>query len=134
MPWLGDLTGTTELAKNKTVTFNDVPAALKDPNILVLDVRRNSERTASHIQGTAHIPLHELKSRVFELPKEKEIWVHCAGAYRAAGSLGILESAGFKPVLINEAYDQGLKVAGLSIVAGIADAGPVAPSDVKVSG
>lgn len=128
---VGDLTGTTELAKNKTVTFKDVPAALKDPNILVLDVRRNSERTASHIQGTTHIPLHELKSRVSELPKEKEIWVHCAGAYRAAGSLGILENAGYMPVLINEAYDQSLKVAGLNIISGHVNAGPVAPSDAR---
>jgi len=130
---VGDLSGTTELATNKTVTFNDVPEALKDPNILVLDVRRNSERHASHIQGTTHIPLHELKSRVSELPKDKVIWVHCAGAYRAAGSLGILESAGYKPVLINEPYDACLKVSALSIVTGTADAGPVAPSDVKAS-
>ncbi len=121
------------LSTNKTVTFKDVPTALENPNILVLDVRRNSERSASHIDGTHHIPLHELKSRVTELPKEKEIWVHCAGAYRAAGSLGILESAGFKPVLINEPYDQCLKVEGLHIIAGTADAGPVAPSDAKAS-
>lgn len=130
---VGDLAGSTGLATNRTVTFNDVPEALKDPNILVLDVRRNSERHASHIQGTTHIPLHELKSRVSELPKDKEIWVHCAGAYRAAGSLGILESAGYKPVLINEPYDQCLKVKGLNIIAGAVDAGPVAPSDVKAS-
>lgn len=130
---VGDLAGATELATNKTVNFDDVPDALKDPNILVLDVRRNSERLASHIQGTTHIPLHELKSRLSELPKDKEIWVHCAGAYRAAGSLGILESAGFKPVLINEAYDQCLKVEGLHIITGAADAGPVAPSDAKAS-
>lgn len=130
---VGNLSGTAELATNKTVTFNDVPQALKDPNILVLDVRRNSERHASHIQGTTHIPLHELKSRLSELPHNKEIWVHCAGAYRAAGSLGILESAGHKPVLINEPYDQCLKVADLTIMTGIADAGPVAPSDMKAS-
>lgn len=130
---VGDLVGTDELATNKTVTFNDVPAALKDPTTLVLDVRRNSERHASHIEGTVHIPLHELKSRLSELPKDKEIWVHCAGAYRAAGSLGILESAGFKPVLINEPYDACLKVEGLNIIKGIADAGPVAPSDVKAN-
>ena len=128
---VGDLTGTTELVSNRTVTFGDVPAALKDPNILVLDVRRNSERTASHIQGTAHIPFHELKLRVSELPKEKEIWVHCAGAYRAAGSLGILEDAGYKPVLINENYDQSLKVTALNIISGHADAGPVALSDAR---
>lgn len=130
---VGDLVGTGELATNKTVTFDDVPAALKDPKILVLDVRRNSERHASHIEGTVHIPLHELKSRLSELPQDKEIWVHCAGAYRAAGSLGILESAGLKPVLINEPYDACLKVDGLNIIKGITDAGPVAPSDVKAS-
>lgn len=130
---VGDLVGMGELATNKTVTFDDVPAALKDPKILVLDVRRNSERLASHIDGTVHIPLHELKSRLSELPKAREIWVHCAGAYRAAGSLGILESAGFKPVLINEPYDACLKVDGLNIIKGMADAGPVAPSDVKAS-
>jgi hydroxyacylglutathione hydrolase len=130
---VGDLSEAAELVANRTVAFNDVPAALKDPRILVLDVRRNSERHASHIEGTVHIPLHELKSRISELPKDKEIWVHCAGAYRAAGSLGILESTGFKPVLINESYEAALKVTTLNIVTGIADAGPVAPSDVKVS-
>jgi len=130
---VSELKGSPDLSKNRGVTFNDVPGALKDPDVLVLDVRRNSERYASHIQGTVHIPLHELASRVTELPKEKNIWVHCAGAYRAAGSLGILESAGYKPVLINESYDKSLNVAGLSIITGHADAGPVAPSDAKES-
>lgn len=130
---VSDLRETPGLGTNREVTFNDVPEALKDPNILVLDVRRNSERNASHIEGTVHIPLHELAMRVTELPKGKEIWVHCAGAYRAAGSLGILESAGHKPVLINESYDKCLNVASLNIVTGHADAGPVAPSDVKES-
>lgn len=128
---VAQLAGKTGLASNKTVTFSDVPVALKDPNILVLDVRRKSERTASHIAGTVHIPMHELKARVLELPTDKEIWVHCAGAYRAAASLGILENAGFKPVLINEAYDQVPKVSALTILTGHADAGPVAPSDVR---
>ncbi len=130
--YIGDISAETALTSNKAVTFNDVPSALKDPKILVLDVRRNSERHASHIQGTTHIPLHELKTRVSELPRDKEIWVHCAGAYRAAGSLGILESAGFRPVFINEPYDAALQVQELNIVTGIADSGPVAPSDVKV--
>ena len=113
------------------VTFNDVPAALKDEGIVVLDVRRNGERHASHIAGTRHIPFHELQNRANELPKEKKIWVHCAGAYRAAAAAGMLERAGLTPVLINEPYEKALSVAALEIVAGGADAGPVAPSDLK---
>lgn len=121
--------GTTSSVER--VTFNDVPAALKDDGIVVLDVRRNGERHASHIAGTKHIPFHQLTERASELPKEKKIWVHCAGAYRAAAATGILERAGFTPVLINESYEKALGVDALEIVAGGSDAGPVAPSDLK---
>lgn len=128
---LSDLKGIPGLAMNKQVTFKDVPEGLRNPDVLILDARRNSERNASHIEGTKHIPLHELRIRIAELPIEKEIWVHCAGAYRASASLGILESAGYKAALINESYEKCLNVAALNIVTGIADAGPIAPSDVK---
>ena len=131
--FVDDLKTFPSLSTNKTVTFADVVEGLKNPEVLVLDVRRNSERDASHIDGTTHIPLHELKMRVSELPLDKEIWVHCAGAYRAAGSMGILEAAGHKPVLINEPYGEALKVSSLYIVSGVADASPVAPSDVRAS-
>ena len=129
---INDLQGVPGLSQNRAVSFTDVPEALKNPNVLVLDARRNSERQASHIEGTKHIPFHELRNRVAELPREKEIWVHCAGAYRASASLGILESAGYRAVLINESYEQCLTVPGLEIITGMVDAGPVAPSDVKV--
>jgi glyoxylase-like metal-dependent hydrolase (beta-lactamase superfamily II)/rhodanese-related sulfurtransferase len=100
----------------RTVTFKDIHQVLKDQQVVVLDVRRNSERLASHIAGTIHIPFHELQSRVSELPKDKEIFVHCAGAYRAAAAAGLLELAGLTPVIINESYERALDVVGLEIV------------------
>jgi len=127
--YLGEEFGTS--ASVESVTFNDVPAALKDDSIVVLDVRRNGERHASHIAGTLHIPFHELQMRASELPKDKKIWVHCAGAYRAAAASGMLERAGLTPVLINEGYEKALGVPELEIVAGGSDAGPAAPSDLK---
>ena len=54
------------------------------------------------------------------------------GAYRASIAASILQNAGLKVVLINEPYESALSVPALEIVAGIADQGPVAPSDVKV--
>jgi glyoxylase-like metal-dependent hydrolase (beta-lactamase superfamily II)/rhodanese-related sulfurtransferase len=131
--YVGDFSEFENKKSTKTVTFNDVVEALKDPKILVLDVRRNSEREASHIQGTSHIPLHDLKKRVNELAKDKEIWVHCAGAYRAAAAVGILENAKLNAVLINQAYEDTLQVKQLPIVLGHKAAGPVAPSDQKVN-
>lgn len=131
--FVGDLSAFENLASTRSVTFQDVVAVLENPDVLVLDVRRKREREASHIKGSAHIPLHELSQRAEELPKDKEIWVHCAGAYRAAAAVGILEKAGLNAVLINQPYEATLQVKDLPIVLGHADSGPVAPSDQKVT-
>jgi hydroxyacylglutathione hydrolase len=129
--FLGEASEFATTSSIERVRFEDVPAALEDETVVVLDVRRNGERLASHIAGTLHIPFHQLPERVAELPKEKKIWVHCAGAYRAAAASGVLESAGLTPVLINEPYEKALSVPTLEIVAGGTDSGPIAPSDLK---
>lgn len=130
--FVGDMTQVGTTKQVKKVLFSDVPNALKQPEIVILDVRRNSEREASHIAGTIHIPLHELTNRLAELPEQKQIWVHCAGAYRAAIAVSLLAKAGHNVVLINEPYERVLNVENLGLVAGTADSGPVAPSDVRV--
>lgn len=48
--------------------------------LVVLDVRPNEEYEAGHIPGAYSIPLKELKKRVKELPKNKEIVAYCRGA------------------------------------------------------
>uniref|UniRef100_UPI0006EB78CC MBL fold metallo-hydrolase n=1 Tax=Streptomyces silaceus TaxID=545123 RepID=UPI0006EB78CC len=51
--------------------------------VVVLDVRRDSERATGHVEGSVHIPLHELHGRTGEVPPGR-VWVHCAGGMRAA--------------------------------------------------
>ena len=121
--FVNNLKGITGLKKNREVTFKDVPEGLNNPDVLILDTRSNGERRTSHIQGTIHIPFYELAARTTELQHEKEIWVHCASGYRASVALGILESAGYKAVLVNDDYENSAQVAGLKIITGIADAG-----------
>lgn len=127
----GQISDFAELGTTKSVTFDEIPAALGDADITILDVRRNGEREASHIVPSLHIPLHELESRVEELPTGGEIWVHCAGAYRAAASLGIIEKSGRTSVLINEPYSAALTVKGLNIITGHMDAGPGEQTEVS---
>jgi hydroxyacylglutathione hydrolase len=129
--YLGEITDFSDLISTEVVEFKDVPGALTNSEIVVLDVRRNSEREASHISGSKHIPLHELSDRMSELSKEKTYWVHCAGAYRASIATSIVQNAGFKVVLINESYDKALEVKGLVTTTGAIDHNPVAPSDIK---
>ena len=47
--------------------------------LVVLDVRPNEEYEAGHIPGAYSIPFKELKKRVKELPKNKEIVAYCRG-------------------------------------------------------
>ena len=129
--YLGEMSDFSEVLATDVVEFKDVPQALTDSEIAVLDVRRNSERRASHIVGSLHIPLHELSTRMSELSKEKTYWVHCAGAYRASIAASIVQNAGFNVVLINESYDKALQVKDLAIATGAIDHQPVAPSDNK---
>jgi glyoxylase-like metal-dependent hydrolase (beta-lactamase superfamily II)/rhodanese-related sulfurtransferase len=127
--FVGDVSEFGEPKSTRTVSFKDVPAVIGTPGVYVLDVRRASEREASHIEPSLHIPLHELNGRVEELPTDGEIWVHCAGAYRAAAALGIIEDSKRTAVLINEPYDACLTVGGLNVVTGHMDSSPVSPSD-----
>ncbi len=43
----------------------------------VLDVRPAAAVASAAVPGTANIPLGELRARMDELPKDREIWVHC---------------------------------------------------------
>jgi glyoxylase-like metal-dependent hydrolase (beta-lactamase superfamily II)/rhodanese-related sulfurtransferase len=129
--FVGELDNFAEVLNTKVVSFQDVPEALTNSEIVVLDVRRNSERQASHIKGSKHIPLHEIESRLGELATEKIYWVHCGGAYRASIAASILQNAGLKIVLINEPYEKALQVKDLEFVTGSVDHSPIAPSDIK---
>jgi glyoxylase-like metal-dependent hydrolase (beta-lactamase superfamily II)/rhodanese-related sulfurtransferase len=82
--------------------------------LVVLDVRRDSEWDASHIDGAVHIPLHDLPGRVGELPGG-ELWVHCQAGYRASVAASFLDAAGRAVVAIDDDFDRAAK-AGLPVV------------------
>jgi len=132
--YVGEMDNFTEVLDAKVVQFKDVPQALTNSEIVVLDVRRNSERQGSHIKATKHIPLHDLVGRLGELSADKIYWVHCGGAYRASIAASIMQNAGLKIVLINEPYEKVLEVKDLEIITGSADRTPTAPSDFKAKG
>jgi len=82
----------------------------------VLDVRRDDERRNRSIAGSHHVPLHELTRRALEVPDDREVWVHCAGGYRASIAASLLVRAGRRPVLIDD-DEQAITTLGLDRVA-----------------
>ncbi|MGW4859545.1 MBL fold metallo-hydrolase [Kocuria palustris] len=71
----------------------------------ILDVRRAEEYEASHIAGAVHIPLHELITRMDEVPAGR-LWVHCGSGYRSGVAASLLERAGKDPVHIDAMFDE----------------------------
>lgn len=89
-------------------TFADLAA---QDGVITLDVRRDSERHAGHIKGSLHIPLHELRGRLSEIP-DGTVWVHCAGGMRAGIAASLLDAAGRDVVAVDDSFDSA-RAAGL---------------------
>jgi DNA-binding transcriptional ArsR family regulator/rhodanese-related sulfurtransferase len=49
--------------------------------VLVLDVRPQTEFNAGHLPGAVNLPLSELARRLDELPKDVEVVAYCRGKY-----------------------------------------------------
>ena len=88
---------TTSEFQGRVVEFDEVSVEeaeqlLRDGAVLV-DVRRDDERAEKYIEGSIHIPLHELEKRMHELPPGRVITV-CSVGKRSAAAAELLEKAG----------------------------------------
>ncbi len=62
----------------------------------LLDVRNPPEIEVEPVEGAVNIPLPQLRSRLEELPRDKEINVFCRSAQRSYYATRILLQNGFK--------------------------------------
>ncbi|HHY39845.1 MAG TPA: FAD-dependent oxidoreductase [Syntrophaceticus sp.] len=65
---------------------------------LLLDVRTPAEYETGHLPGAVNIPVQELRERLSELPKNKEIIIYCRVGFRGYLAYRILVQNGFKKV------------------------------------
>ena len=108
-------TGGSPLRSFGVADFNDLEAVRHHRPVVILDVRRDLEWTDSHIDSAIHVPLHELPSRLAELP-DGELWVYCHSGYRASVAASMLDAAGRTVVAVDDEYNHaataGLPIAG----------------------
>jgi rhodanese-related sulfurtransferase len=75
--------------------WNEI-ASLDPKQTVLLDVRRPDERAKGFIPGSIHIPLDELRSRMNELPRDREIVAYCLSGQRSFFACRILAQNGFR--------------------------------------
>jgi len=90
-----------EVRGYRSLSFAELASARAERAIAVLDVRRDDEWAAGHVDGAVHIPLQDLEARLDEVP-DGEVWVHCASGYRAAIAASLLDRAGHPIVAVDD--------------------------------
>jgi hydroxyacylglutathione hydrolase len=87
------------LATVSQVMAEELNARLKCHDVQVLDVRREPEWDAGHIEDAVWWPLDNFKVSPPEIDHDAPIAVHCKGGYRSMIASSLLQRAGFKSVI-----------------------------------
>ncbi len=86
-----------ELARLKQISVSELNDRLQSVN--VLDVRREPEWQAGHIENAAWWPLDNFRVSPPEVDDSAPLAVHCKGGYRSVIACSLLERAGFHNLL-----------------------------------
>ena len=75
----------------------DIP---HDPNLIVVDVRREPEHADGHLKGSVNLPLSDMTNVALlaQFEEHENLYVHCAGGYRSVIALSILKKEGINNV------------------------------------
>jgi rhodanese-related sulfurtransferase len=99
------------------VTREELDRRLQDGDgLVVLDVRPADEYAAGHLPGAVSIPVGELRRRLAELPRDREIVAYCRGPYCAFAheAVTLLREEGFSARRLEDGLPEW-QAAGLAV-------------------
>ncbi|MDO4719838.1 MAG: FAD-dependent oxidoreductase [Peptostreptococcaceae bacterium] len=100
-----------------TVSFNEIDKKIEE-GCLLIDVREPLEREAGFIEGSVNIPLSQLRSRLDEIPKDKELVTTCQVGLRGYIAARILLQQGYSVKNLDGGYKTYAQVYGGNIGSG----------------
>lgn len=85
--------------RTRTWSPGDLAEHLDDPSVYILDVRDISHRDEKgHIRGSHHTYVGHLEEHLNEIPRDKQIVVHCDAGFKGSLAASILQKHGFRNV------------------------------------
>ena len=120
---LGYLKGSFEAWKNAAMEYDTVSSIsaetfeneLKEENLPVFDVRKESEYLSEHIVDASNTPLDFLNDHLAEFPDNKQFFVHCAGGYRSMIAASILKSRGIHNLIDVKGGFKAIQETGVAV-------------------
>ena len=98
---VGYLKGGVEAYQNTGETLETIQSitaeelATKIDSVAIVDVRKQGEYEAEHIENVTHCSLDYIADEQNKLDKNKTYYVHCAGGYRSVIAISELKRNGF---------------------------------------
>ncbi len=91
-------------AGKETDQVTSIPATefaevFKSNELQVLDVRKESEWQAEHVENSENFPLDFISENMDQIDQDTQYHVHCAGGYRSMIASSILKSRGFHNIV-----------------------------------
>ncbi len=81
-----------------TVDVADARKRWEANDAVVLDVRNSGEYRHGHIPGALHIPCSKLGAALDRVPRDRTVFVHCAGGGRSVAAASALLAGGFSDI------------------------------------
>jgi hydroxyacylglutathione hydrolase len=103
------------LARIRQITVQELSDRQHGDHLQVLDVRREGEWQAGHIEGAEWFPLDNFKISAPELDLTAPVAVHCQSGYRSMIACSLLQRAGLENVINVAGGFDAWKLAGLPV-------------------
>lgn len=84
----------------KVVGWDEIDKLVEE-GAYILDISVEPEHDSGHLPTAINIPLHELRYRLDELPKDKTIYTHCSVGLRGYIAARILQQRGYDVVNVD---------------------------------
>jgi rhodanese-related sulfurtransferase len=104
-----------------TVSRDELAGRLRDGDVVVLDVRPESEFVAGHIPGAVSLPIEEITRRLRTIPQDKQVVAYCRGPYcvYADDAVRTLRGNGYEAARLDDGFPEWAR-AGLPVQTGVA--------------
>jgi rhodanese-related sulfurtransferase len=101
------------------ITRRELVTRLRRRDVVVIDVRPQTEYEAGHIPGARSLPPDEVRKRLRELPKDVEVVAYCRGPFcvYADDAVRALGRRGFRARRLEDGFPEWRR-AGLAVASG----------------
>jgi hydroxyacylglutathione hydrolase len=89
-----------ETASTRAIDPAELARRLRAREVTLLDAREDDEWAEGHVEGSLHVPYHELRDGVpGEIPRDAAVAVACSAGNRSSLAASLLRRAGLEDVI-----------------------------------